>query len=293
MSLPLDEGRRNFDELFQSLQHPEEVGGVEEREIGIDHLVPVRLYMPRSQRQNNIPIVAYFHGGGWVFGSLDSHDPVCRMIANRANALVVSIDYRRPPEHRFPAGLDDGMQALNWLSAHAYELGASPMKLMVAGDSSGGNLAAAAVLRARDESGPALAFQWLLYPALDPSRRSQSYNLFADDPFLSRSEMEWYWGQYLGSEPDAHDTYSAPILAKRLEGLPPTLIQTAENDVLRDEGEEYGRLLRQAGVEVVVKRYDGMVHGFCSMARWLDRAPAAIADGAQTLHETLGGPTPP
>jgi acetyl esterase/lipase len=292
MSLPLDEGRRNFDELFQSLGLSEPVESIEEQEIGVDRLVPVRIYRPLNPGRGDLPLVAFFHGGGWVFGSPASHEGLCTMIANRASALVVAINYRRPPEHPFPAPLEDAMQALRWLSTHASGLGASPAALVVAGDSSGGNLAAAASLRARGQAGPSLAFQWLLYPALDPTLSSESYAHFADDPFLSRSEMEWYWTQYVGSDPTARNEYSAPILAKALEGLPPALIQTAENDVLRDEGEEYGRRLRDAGVDVVVKRYEGMVHGFCSMARYLERGRDAVTEGAQILQQALGSRAP-
>jgi acetyl esterase len=287
MSLPLADGRRNFAELFASLAGPpEEVERVEDlRAPGPAGEVAVRMYRPRAESTDpgpdadrTRPAVAFFHGGGWVFGDIDTEDGLCRSLANASGAVVASVGYRRAPEHPFPAPLEDCLAAVRWLRASAADLGVDRDRLAVAGASSGGTLAAATALRARDEGGPALRYQVLLYPALDPRMATGSYAEHAEDPFLSRDEMAWYWDRYLGSDPGARsDPSAAPALAANLRGLPPGLIVTAENDPLRDEAEGYAERLNAAGVPTTLVRVAGMVHGFVSMDRSLDAARDTVA----------------
>src|SRR5438067_23306 len=201
MSLPLQEGRRNFVELFSSLCSRPPIGSVHDREIdGPGGPLPVRIYSPTPEDAapgTPRPVLLAFHGGGWVFGDLGTADALCRGLSNASGSIVVSVDYRLAPEHPFPAALDDADAALSWTREHAEELGGSPDRIAVGGESSGGNLATALALRARDRGDRAIRFQLLLYPALDATMSSPSYGENADDPFLSASEMRWYWARYI------------------------------------------------------------------------------------------------
>ena len=239
--------------------------------------LPVRVYRPRLDAAP-LPLVVFFHGGGWVLCDLDTHEITCRQLANGTDAVVVSVDYRLAPEHRFPAAVEDAYAATTWAHAHAAELGADPTRLAVAGDSAGGNLAAAVPLMARDRGGPPIIFQVLVYPALERSFDTASYRENAEGYFLTALQMRWYWEQYLGDDDDAAThPYAAPLRATSLRGLPPAHIVTAEYDPLRDEGEAYGRRLEEAGVPADVRRYDGMFHGFFSLDV-LDGSRQATAD---------------
>lgn len=237
--------------------------------------IRVRLYKPSGP--GPWPAVQFMHGGGFVIGSIESHDALCRQLCVGAQVLVASLDYRLAPESRFPAAPDDCLLALRWLAKEAPRFGGDPARLAVAGDSAGGNLAAVTALRARDEGGPALKAQLLIYPATDaldgghPSIREN-----AEGYFLSRADMDWFLGQYLASASDAHHPHFAVLRAKNLKDLPPALIITAQFDPLRDEGEAYAQKLEQAGVAVSLKRFDGVIHGFFSM-------PVAKATHAQNL----------
>ncbi|WP_051175215.1 alpha/beta hydrolase [Nocardia exalbida] len=232
--------------------------------------VRVRIYRPASAMAP-APTVVFCHGGGFVICGLDSHDRFCRAMAVGADAVVVSVDYRQAPEHRFPAAAEDAYAALCWVADHIGSLGGDPARLVVAGDSAGGNLAAVTALMARDRGGPEIARQLLLYPMLDPACDSASYRENADGYFTTAAHLRWYWRQYLGSH-DGADPYADPLGAD-LSGLPPAHIVTAEFDPLRDEGEDYGHRLRRAGVAAEIRRYDGMFHGFMSMA---DTLPEAV-----------------
>lgn len=286
MSLPLEEGRRNFAELIGSLCSSGEVARTRDLRIpGPAGDIPARAYFPAGA--GDLPVVLHFHGGGWVFGDVATYDGVSRALAAAAGAVLVSVDYRRAPEDPFPAALDDCHAATAWVHEHAAELGCDPSRLAVAGDSSGGNLAAAVALRARDEGGPPIAFQLLVYPALDPSMSSRSYGENAEDAFLSRSEMAWYWDRYLGPDGDRSEPYAAPLAANDLSGLPPAHVVTAGSDVLRDEGETYAARLRDAGVPATVRRYDDMVHGFLMMGRHLDAGREGLSDAGRVLREAL------
>ena len=194
--------------------------------------------------------MVYFHGGGWVLGNIESHESICRAIANASGAIVVTVDYRLAPEHRFPAAAQDAYAATSWVAEHAGEFGGDPGRIAVAGDSAGGNLAAVACLLAKDRNGPRMAFQVLIYPITDYNLHNASYSQFAEGYFLTRSEMAWYWEHYVLKRDDRTHPHAAPCRVDDLSGLPPGLVITAEFDVLRDEGEAYARRLQSAGVPV-------------------------------------------
>jgi acetyl esterase len=231
----------------------------------------------------------FFHGGGWVFGDLESHDGVCRSLTRDSGITTVAVHYRRSPEHPFPAALDDAAGAVRWLAAHGGEIGVDARPLAVVGDSSGANLAAAVSLVLRDEGDSPVAFQALLYPVTDPAMDTESYQENADDPFLSKDEMIWYWAQYGdGKAPD--DPRAALSMAADLRGLPPTYLLTAGFDPLRDEGRAFGEALRRAGVPVHHSEYEDMPHGFLLFAGRLSRAQEGLSEIADAIVAGLGGP---
>ncbi|POX38031.1 hypothetical protein C3486_25330 [Streptomyces sp. Ru73] len=249
--------------------------------------VPVRLYWPRAAGDGALPVVVFCHGGGFVICDLDSHDTMCREMANATGALVVSVDYRRAPEHRFPAAAEDAYAVLCWAAAHAPEVGGDPARIAVAGDSAGGNLAAVLPLMARDRGGPMPVFQLLVYPMLDPARDTPSYRENARGYFVTADHLRWYWEQYLGTEADSGHPYASPLAAPDLSGLPPAHVLTAEYDPLRDEGETYARRLREAGVTVDVRRYAGVFHGFFGMPAQLPAAAEANDAAYSALRAAL------
>jgi acetyl esterase len=230
--------------------------------------------------------VVFCHGGGFVLCDLDSHDQLCRAMSNGTGAVVISVDYRRAPEHRFPAAAEDAYAVTRWVADNPGQLGIDASRISVAGDSSGGNLAAVTALMARDRNGPDLAFQLLIYPMLDHAQDTPSYRDNATGYFVTADHLRWYWQQYLGDADGAHP-YASPVLASDLTGLPPAHIITAEYDPLRDEGETYGRRLAEAGSPADVRRYDGMFHGFVSMADHLPEATAARSAAFQAMATAL------
>ena len=247
--------------------------------------LPVRVYTPEGSPP--FPIVVFFHGGGWVVGTLDTYDPLCRDLAAATPAVVVSVDYRLAPEHRWPAAVEDAYAATLWASANAAALGGAQHRLAVAGDSAGGNLAAVVALGARDRGGPPIAFQLLVYPVLDAAADTASWREYADGFYLTADGMRWYWDQYLGgaegSAPDA-----SPARAAFLGGLPPALVVGASHDILRDEGEAYAARLREAGVAASASRVPGMVHGFLRWRAVTGAADAALQEAAAALRSVLG-----
>jgi len=264
----------------------DEVAHVEDRKIpGPLGEIPVRIYAPEGRKP--LPVLVYFHGGGWVIGDIETHDGTCRMIANGAGAVVVSVDYRLAPEHKFPAAAEDSYAATKWVAANAASIGGDPARVAVGGDSAGGNLSAVVALMARDRGGPRLVHQLLIYPVTDASFDQPSYRENADGYFLTRDSMLWFWNHYKASDADRTNLYACPLQAKDLRGLPPALVITAEFDPLRDEGEAYAARLKEAGVAVKLSRYDGMIHGFFSMSLILDKGKAAVAEATQALRGAL------
>lgn len=247
--------------------------------------VPVRLYIPNEKAP--LPVLVTFHGGGWVLGSINSHDAIARRLANAARCAVVSVEYRLAPEAKFPAPLEDCYAAVSWVARNGRSLGIDSTRLAVGGDSSGGNLAAAVVLMARDRGGPPIVFQLLVYPALDCDFETESYRKNATGYLLTRETMIANWCLYLRSEADALDPYAAPLRAKDLRGLPPALVITAEYDPLRDEGEAYARRLQAAGVDARYIRYDGMIHAFFSYPDQLEAARDAHEQAARALRQAF------
>lgn len=249
--------------------------------------IKARLYRPKTD--GTLPGLVFFHGGGWVIGDLDSHDDLCRDLAAQAGCAVLAVDYRLAPEHRFPAAADDAIAATHWVITNAAELGMDPARLTVGGDSAGGNLAAVAAIAARDAGRP-LAAQLLIYPVTDMSRlEGESYTTCGDGYGLTAGAMVWFRDHYLTDARAARDWRVSPLLATDLGRLPPALVVTAEFDVLRSEGEAYAQRLAEAGVPTKLTRYDGMIHGFASMAGVLDVGRQVRADMAQWLRGVLGG----
>ncbi len=245
--------------------------------------IPVRIYTP--QGNNPFPILIYFHGGGWVLGNLDIYESACRSLANGASCVVVSVDYRLAPEHKFPVGVEDAYAATQWVADNTNRIKGDSTRIAVGGDSAGGNLAAVVSLMARDRGGPNLAYQLLVYPVTDlSSLDTASYRDYAEGYGLMRTEMEWFGDHYLSQGEDGKNPYVSPLLAQDLSGLPPALVITAEFDVLRDEGEAYANRLKEAGVSVKCTRYNGMIHGFMTMDGVLDRARGAIDEASAELR---------
>ncbi len=261
---------------------PEPVDRIEDRTLpGPQGPIRVRIYRPAP---GQLPVLVYFHGGGWVTGSLETHDGVCRALSNRAGCLLVAVDYRLAPEHKFPAAVEDAAAATTWVADHAAELGGDAARLAVGGDSAGGNLAAVVALRARERGGPRLAFQLLVYPVTDYEFNRPSYIENADRYYLTREGMRWYWNHYLPSHAAGTYPEASPLRAANLAGLPPALVITCEFDPLHDEGEAYAERLREAGVPVVLRRFDGMFHGFFRMRGVIDMAEEAIDEAADALR---------
>jgi len=252
---------------------------------GPDSSIPVRIYRPSAAPA---PVHVHFHGGGWVIGDLETHDRDCREICVGADCIVVAVDYRLAPEHIFPAAPEDCYAALCWATANLDSLCALPGAVSVGGDSAGGNLAAAVALMARDRSGPAIAMQLLIYPVTDATMESGSYRDNANGYLLSRTMMSWFWDHYCPDLALRADPLASPITAEDLTGLPPALIMTAEFDPLRDEGEAYAERLIAADVEVEVRRFDGLVHGFFSQAGMIEAAREGVDLAVKALRKAHG-----
>jgi len=250
--------------------------------------IPLRVYRPPGVSDSRrLPVLVYFHGGGWVIGDLETHDVLCRQLTAEAGVSVIAVDYRLAPEHKFPAAADDAWAATRWIAAHAAELGVDADRLAVGGDSAGGNLAAVVALLAREAGGPRIALQILLYPVTDLVSESQSYADLADGYMLTRDSMRWFRALYLAKEQDAADWRVSPLRAPSLAGLPPALVVTAGYDPLRDEGEAYARRLREAGVSVDAVSFGGMIHGFVPMGRLIDTAFRGVSLITGSLRQAL------
>jgi acetyl esterase len=264
---------------------PVPVAAVADRAVpGPGGELPVRVYTPEGEPP--FPIVVFFHGGGWVVGTLDTYDPLCRALAAATPAVVVSVDYRLAPEHRWPAAVEDAYAATEWASRNAAALGGAQHRLAVAGDSAGGNLAAVVALGARDRGGPAIAFQLLVYPVLDAAGDTGSWAEFAEGHYLTAAGMRWYWDHYLGGA-DGAAPDASPLRAAFVGGLPPALVIGAEYDILRDEGEAYAARLAGAGVDATASRHAGVVHGFVRWRAVTGAAEDALQEAAAALRSAL------
>ena len=231
-----------------------------------------------------LPVLVYFFGGGWSLGTLDTCDGICRMLTNAARCVTVSVSYRLAPEHKFPAAVEDCYAGVAWAASHAGELGGDPARLAVGGDSSGGNLAAAVALMARERGGPAITHQLLVYPNTDYQAGTPSMRDIRDEYFFNPASVRWYWGMYLATPQDGANPLASPLRAGDLTGLPAATVITADYDPLRDEAELYAKRLAEAGVPAEVVRYAGMIHGFFTMVGVLDTARTAVLDAAERLR---------
>ena len=265
-----------------------DVAKVEDRTIpGPGGEIPVRIYTPEGP--GPFPALAWFHGGGWVVGDLDTADGSARHMCAGADCVVVSVDYRLAPETKFPGAADDCYAATQWLAANSASLNVDPSRIATGGDSAGGNLSAAVSLMSRDRGGCDLVFQLLVYPVTERNFDNVSYTDNGEGYSLTRAGMIWFWDHYLSEEADATNPYAAPMHAADLGGLPPALVITAEYDPLRDEGEAFAQKLREAGVPTVCTRYDGMIHGFFGMVAAVDKSREAVGQAASCLREAFAG----
>lgn len=262
---------------------PEPVASIENRKIpGPGGEIPIRVYRPQGSCP--FPALLYFHGGGWVIGDLNTHQSPCCALANAARCVVVAVDYRLAPEHKFPAAAEDCYAATRWVSENAPTLNIDTSQIAVGGDSAGGNLAAAVSLMARDRGGPAMFFQLLIYPVLNYNFETRSYQENATGYHLTQDIMIHYWKQYLRSDEDARNPYAAPLRATSLKGLPSALVLTAEYDPLRDEGQSYAARLKEAGVPVTARNYEGLIHGFLAMSAVLEQTKPILQEAAKVLR---------
>ena len=247
--------------------------------------IPARIYTPKTLRKSDglAPCLVFYHGGGWVIGDLDSHDVVCRKLAHEGELIVISIDYRLAPEHKFPAAVDDAIAAVKWIAANAKALGIDAARLTVGGDSAGGNLAAVVALAGRDGDGPKLAGQLLIYPATDFAMNTPSHSEPETSILLTHSVIKWFCNHYLNGPADVDNWWASPARAKALAGLPPAYVLTAGADPLRDEGDEYAKRLKDAGVPVAYKHFPGQFHGFFTMGKLLPQADVAASEIASWL----------
>lgn len=247
--------------------------------------VPVRVYTPDAP--GPLPILVYYHGGGWVIGSIETHDNTCRALANLTPCIVVSVDYRLAPEAKFPAGLEDCYAATKWVAEHGSELGGDSSRLAVGGDSAGGNLAAAVSLLARERGGPKIAYQLLIYPVTDSPCDTASHKEMGTGYGLTQDGMVYFWELYLSDPADATNPLCAVLRAEDLAGLPPALVITAEYDPLRDEGDAYAEKLKAAGVPVEHVAYPGQIHGFFAPGTMMETGNKAVAAAARSLGAAL------
>lgn len=264
----------------------EPISSVEDRMVVGPHGdVPVRVY--RSALEESSPVLVYFHGGGWVLGSLETHDAICRALANEAGCVVVAVDYRLAPEHPFPQGLQDCQAVVRWVRESSEELGVDGERVAVGGDSAGGNLAAAVANSNRDENAKPLCHQLLIYPVIDAEQGTESYRENSEGYLLTALGMKRFWDLYLGDSDASKSTLASPARVTDLSRLPPATVITAQYDPLRDEGEIYAERLKAAGNQVALRRWDGVFHGFVGFADRLTKGSEAIRFSAQRIRESF------
>lgn len=292
---PLEQGRQIVVERARRFFGPSpNVARTEDRDLSCNQgTVPCRIHWPLEPKTHGgdaPPVIVYFHGGGWVLGSLDSHDHGARALCAGTGAIVVSVGYRRAPEHPFPAAAEDADAAVQWAETSAASIGGDPARIAVSGDSSGGNLAAVAANMARDRGSVALRLQILICPILDAPGDSLSYQEWADAPFLSAAGMRWFWTQYMSGQSDgAGDWRASPMAREDLSGLPPAIILAAGVDPLRDEARKYAARLTEAGVPNEFHLFERMAHGFFQAQGALDDARAAADLVSQAFGKYANG----
>jgi acetyl esterase len=284
-TLSVAEARAQYEGRIRLMAPAAAVEAVTERVIpGQGGDLRLRIYRPIGQ--GPFPVLVFFHGSGFVLCSLDTHDGICRNLCAGGHCVVVSVDYRLAPEHKYPAGLDDCVRATRWAADNMAELEGDALRIAIGGDSAGANLAAAAALHLRDHGGPALRGQLLIYPVTDyHTPGTASYRENADGYGLTRDTMVWFWEHYLQESAQAADPLVSPLRAQDLSRLPPALVVTAEYDPLRDEGEHYAEKLRAAGTPAITSRWDGMNHGFFFWVGRVDKAGAAMAESCRWLRQ--------
>ena len=266
---------------FVSNPEPPELKSVQPLAIPAPHgSIPARVYTPLKLRETEglAPCLVFFHGGGWVIGNLDSHDVACRKLADEGQLIVIAVDYRLAPEHKFPAAVDDAIAATKWIADNARQLGIDALRLSVGGDSAGGNLAAVVAISARDGNGPAIAGQLLIYPSTDLALVHPSHSEPETSILLTHSVIRWFCDHYLNGAADVDDWRASPARVKSLTGLPPAYVLTAGADPLRDEGDEYAKRLKEAGVPVTYRTFPGQFHGFFTMGKLLQQANVAARE---------------
>lgn len=285
-ALAPESARKALDDILVTDEVGEPVGDVTDWKIGgPGGSLPIRVYRPEGD--GPFSIIVYFHGGGWVKGNIESHDDLCRHLTNETRAVVISVDYRRPPESPFPAALKDSYAATEWAAEHAAHLDGDPDKLVVGGESAGGNLSAAVSLLARDRGGPDIAHQLLLYPVVERDFTRDSYREVGDVGLLTEANLRWYWEQYLEDDLDAKNPYAAPLVARDLSDLPPATVVTCGWDPLHDEGVDYAERLADAGNSVTLIDEPDQLHGFLSYRDTIDRADEVWAEVAADLRESF------
>lgn len=276
---------REFGESLNAAAPPgPDLPEVEDRTIpGPAGEIPVRVYTPEGTAP--LPVIVYIHGGGWVIGSLAGSDAFCRRFAQGTGCVVVSVDYRLAPEHRFPAAVDDSFAAVEWVAQNAAEIGGDPERIVVSGDSAGGNLAAAVTIRARERGGPKIAYQVLFCPAVDHTTDKPSHTANASGYLLETRDMEWFWNHYAPDVEARNHPEAAPLRAESLAGLPPAYVITADLDPLRDEGDAYAKRLQEEGVQVTHRSYPGVIHDFCIMP--LTSGLAALGEAMAAVRQAV------
>lgn len=283
-TLSVKKARERLHNAFTSNGVVEDIARVENIEIPTPGFnLGLRAYYPLKSKKV-LPCLLFFHGGGWTLNDLDTHDKLCRSLANNIGIVVLSVDYRLAPEHKYPAAIEDAYTAFNWVYNNAKRLRINNEKIGVGGDSSGGYQAAVLCQLARDRNAPKILFQWLAYPVTDyylPG--SKSYREMAQGYSLNRNFMIWFWNNYLPNDIDVNDPYISPLRASNFDSLPPAFIQTANFDPLRDEGESYGEKLKKANIKVTIKRYAGLMHGFLLQRHAVKKADEAFFDVVKTL----------
>ncbi|MBN4055415.1 alpha/beta hydrolase, partial [bacterium AH-315-K03] len=285
--LTLEEARARL-QLSIPDYEPPAVYQVVEMEIPAgEHDIPIRLYRPNEGLA--LPALVFFHGGGWALGDLASHDDVCRRIANKAQCIVLSVDYRLAPEYKYPAGFDDAYRAFCWVTENTLKLGIERDRIAIGGDSAGGNLAVAVALKARDYEGPDICFQMLWYPVMNiATLDTPSYQQFDQGFGLKAKDMQWFKSLYLNVSDEATEEYVSPLLAQSLSGLPKTYIATAGFDVLRDEGNDFVNKLRGAGIEVNSDCFQHLIHGFINYSPVVPSAASAFDQTLEHLEKAFG-----